>query len=120
MTLLTTSPEGEIERQGDEERAHVSLSTAVLPHIRTCPGAPAWRMPLRIWEATSLTAPALCGKKTVDAFVLAAMSRRVSKYCVMSRSSEIFWVDKLSSDPWVMESRKPSMMALRCRAIPSP
>eukprot|EP00444_Apocalathium_aciculiferum_P039334 CAMPEP_0183541310 /NCGR_PEP_ID=MMETSP0371-20130417/38098_1 /TAXON_ID=268820 /ORGANISM="Peridinium aciculiferum, Strain PAER-2" /LENGTH=37 /DNA_ID= /DNA_START= /DNA_END= /DNA_ORIENTATION= len=36
-------------------------------------------MPLRICEATSDTAPALCGKKTTDALEFAAMSRKVSK-----------------------------------------
>mmetsp|Transcript_49926 Transcript_49926/g.100500 ORF Transcript_49926/g.100500 Transcript_49926/m.100500 type:complete len:216 (-) Transcript_49926:549-1196(-) len=91
-----------------------------LSHMRLWPGAPAWRMPLRICPATSATAPALWGRKTVWALVFAAMSRSVSKYCVIRSSSETFSVDRVSCVPWVMESRRPSMIARRCRAIPSP
>merc|ERR1719387_3502275 len=77
-------------------------------------------MPLRIWLATSATAPAEWGRKTVCALEFAAMSRSVSKYWVIRRSSEIFSVERFSPVPWVIESRSPSMIARRWRAMPSP
>merc|ERR1712151_144632 len=89
--------------------------------IEDCVGAAAaCNTPLRIWLAISVTPPGPLGTKTVCAFDCAPMSRSVSKYCVMSSSSETFSLLSVSLVPLVIESFRPSIIAARCRAIPRP
>merc|ERR1712232_445444 len=80
--------------------------------IEDCAGAgAACNTPLRIWLAMSDTPPGPLGTKTVCAFDCSPMSRRVSKYCVMSNNSDTFSLLRVSFVPLVIESFKPSIMA---------
>lgn len=82
----------------------------------------AWRRPSLICEAMSLTAPGPCGMKTEFDFEDAPISFIVSKYWVtrtMSMTSLDVVPGTFSANASTL-SLRPSTMAWRCRAIPSP
>mmetsp|Transcript_3294 Transcript_3294/g.7642 ORF Transcript_3294/g.7642 Transcript_3294/m.7642 type:complete len:256 (-) Transcript_3294:250-1017(-) len=62
----------------------------------------------------------LWGMKMACARELAPMSLSVSKYCVMSSNSEMLSVLSFSPVSTLMEFLRPSTMAARCFAMPSP
>mmetsp|Transcript_47183 Transcript_47183/g.135074 ORF Transcript_47183/g.135074 Transcript_47183/m.135074 type:complete len:214 (+) Transcript_47183:98-739(+) len=89
--------------------------------MRSCPGTPPCIMPLRIWDEMSRTPSAgLCGMNTELDFEFAPISFSVSKYCVMSNSSETLSEESCSSVPEVTDLFRPSTIASRCFAMPSP